>query len=200
MREAVGGRVVAARRRIGLTQVQLAQAVGVDGQTISKIERGLQTPTGTTLRGLSEVLRVSSSHLLGEGDGWGEVRASKATAPADLTQQGRRMIEEYLGSTHGRSAPKDVKARLREGQVFTSLGVTSPGWRDVEDLRNILERQSSQGAASPSALTARDGARKLGNSYRRGRTAQEDDASLAVEPLPRSAARKTKRPRKRRDG
>lgn len=166
LRKAVGRRVASVRRRLSLTQVQLAQAVGVDSQTISKIERGLQTPTGTTLRGLADVLRVSSSFLLGEGDlDTDEAAPLDSVEASDLTHQGRQVIEEYLGSTHGRSAPRSVKAQLRAGLVFASLGVRSPGWRDVDDLRNILERQSSKEAAGRSTLLTRDRTRKSGDGY-----------------------------------
>lgn len=137
IREAIGQRIAGARKRTNKTQAQLAAEVGVDSQTISKIERGLQTPMGTTLRGLSAALRVSSSWLLA-----GDERETRPSEEGRLPAAAKHAIEEYLQSTHGRTAPSEVRARLRSGTIFTTLGVTSPGWRDIDDLRNILERQT----------------------------------------------------------
>jgi transcriptional regulator with XRE-family HTH domain len=159
IREAIGSRIAGARKRTNRTQAQLAAEVGVDSQTISKIERGLQTPMGTTLRGLSEALGVSSSWLLA-----GERESAEAAAGVEerLPAAAKQVIDEYLQSTHGRTAPTEVKARLRSGSIFVSMGVMSPGWRDIDDLRNILERQvrSSHG----SLLTTHD--QKPTGSYR----------------------------------
>lgn len=59
-------RAAFARARAGLTQAQVAEAVGVNRKTISRIERGETRPRlGLALR-LADVLGVSFEELFGE--------------------------------------------------------------------------------------------------------------------------------------
>lgn len=55
--EELGKRVMAARRQMGLTQVELAEALQVDRTVITKIEGGLRTVDTLELARLSKVLR-----------------------------------------------------------------------------------------------------------------------------------------------
>lgn len=52
------------RVAIGLTQVGLAQKAQIDPQNLSKIERGLQSPSTDTLKKLALALGVSLSELI----------------------------------------------------------------------------------------------------------------------------------------
>jgi transcriptional regulator with XRE-family HTH domain len=61
-------RVAAARRRVGLTQAELAEASGVTDETISRIERGRYEPAVSTLFRLAEALDVSLDQLAQEQD------------------------------------------------------------------------------------------------------------------------------------
>ncbi|ARV65898.1 helix-turn-helix transcriptional regulator [Corynebacterium glutamicum] len=55
-RKALGQKLVKARKQRGVTQVQLAEASGVQQAEISKIERGLANPTFSTLESLASHL------------------------------------------------------------------------------------------------------------------------------------------------
>ena len=59
--------VSARRRELGLTQAQLAEALGVDTETLSRFERGKHLPSLKTLERLAALLVVPLSDLLVEG-------------------------------------------------------------------------------------------------------------------------------------
>lgn len=54
------------RKKKGLTQLELAEAVNVSRQAVSKWESGGGTPSTENLRGLSELYGVSVDYLLNE--------------------------------------------------------------------------------------------------------------------------------------
>lgn len=54
------------RRALGWSQVRLANQVGVQGETISRIERGLHMPSLKKLSELCRTLRVSLARLIAE--------------------------------------------------------------------------------------------------------------------------------------
>lgn len=60
-----GRRVAEARRRIGLTQHELASRVGVGRISIARIESGGQTPSVTVALALARVLGESVETLFG---------------------------------------------------------------------------------------------------------------------------------------
>jgi len=65
----LGERVLLSRRRAGLTQQELAVAVGVTTGTIARLEQGRTHHVSTkTLERMSRVLEVSADYLLGLSD------------------------------------------------------------------------------------------------------------------------------------
>lgn len=62
----LGERVAAARKRLGITQSELARRAELTPAAVWQIEHGDRQPTAETLRKLSEALKVSSDWLLGE--------------------------------------------------------------------------------------------------------------------------------------
>jgi transcriptional regulator with XRE-family HTH domain len=62
----IGPRVRVQRRLKGLTVDELARAIGVDKAHVSRIERGLKTPSIATMARLASALGVSIGHLVGE--------------------------------------------------------------------------------------------------------------------------------------
>lgn len=52
------------RRELGLTQLQLADRLGVSDKAVSKWERGLGSPEVSTLPRLSQVLGVDLARML----------------------------------------------------------------------------------------------------------------------------------------
>lgn len=61
------GRNVSSRRKaLALTQAQLAERLGVETETISRLERGTNLPSLQRLASLSEVLETSVAELLSQ--------------------------------------------------------------------------------------------------------------------------------------
>lgn len=64
-----GQRIITARRAAGLTQVQLAAAVGVPQQTISQWERGVAAPRDDRRPHLARALGITVAELFAYPDG-----------------------------------------------------------------------------------------------------------------------------------
>ena len=60
----LGGNLSERRKPLGWTQEMLAERVGVDAETISRIERGAHLPSLPTLDRLAVALRCSAGDLL----------------------------------------------------------------------------------------------------------------------------------------
>lgn len=61
----LGKRIRAERLHLQLTQVELARAIGVGSDTISKYERDQMVPSVPTLQSLARVFGVSMDELCG---------------------------------------------------------------------------------------------------------------------------------------
>lgn len=61
----VGAAAREARERLGLTQADVADRVGIAMEVYSRMERGKVLPSATTLRRLCGVLRIRADTLLG---------------------------------------------------------------------------------------------------------------------------------------
>jgi transcriptional regulator with XRE-family HTH domain len=88
------------RKRAGLTQEQLAEAIHVEVATISRYETGATLPSLVTLETVAVLLRVSIADLLGE----------KALSPLEEDEQIRVMLE--LLSSDERRAVLEVLTTL----------------------------------------------------------------------------------------
>ncbi|MFZ6813360.1 helix-turn-helix domain-containing protein [Undibacterium sp. Rencai35W] len=78
----IGKNVASKRKALGLTQEQLSAQVQVEVETISRMERGLHSPSLAMLELVSDVLHISISDLLDE------------QAPAKLTET--EVVATYL--------------------------------------------------------------------------------------------------------
>lgn len=78
----LGKRITTLRTRIGLTQVQLAEALGYSQQQILSFEKGRRKVPVSALPELSRSLGVSIDQLLGLDD-----KASKRGPPSKLQHQ-----------------------------------------------------------------------------------------------------------------
>ncbi len=74
---AFGNYICELRRKAGLTQTELAEAVGVTNKAVSKWENGRAKPTTDTLRKLSAVFSVSVEKLLELQSGTGQSEITK---------------------------------------------------------------------------------------------------------------------------
>lgn len=117
------GKVKQARRRLGLSQVELAEAASVSPATVVEIELGHRQPQGRTLRKLAAALGVEVASLIDEE----ETEAPKAQAPPqlegvaglpfDADQAAREAIEEAGAETEEErfAAIDEEYARRLEG-------------------------------------------------------------------------------------
>lgn len=64
-RRAVGARIKARRKQMGLTQAEVAQKLGIASQSVTNYESGKTDPSIRNLIALSAVLGVSTDYLLG---------------------------------------------------------------------------------------------------------------------------------------
>lgn len=65
MEETLGKRIIANRKRVGLTQDRLAEKLGVTAQAVSKWENDQSCPDITILPKLSEIFNITTDALLG---------------------------------------------------------------------------------------------------------------------------------------
>ena len=65
MEDTLGKRIVANRKRLGLTQDALAELLGVTAQAVSKWENDQSCPDIATLPRLAEIFGISTDELLG---------------------------------------------------------------------------------------------------------------------------------------
>lgn len=71
LKKEIGARFKLARMYRGLRQADLAEALGVHDITVSKWERGIQTPDADVIYRMCMLLGVSSDFLLGLSDDLG---------------------------------------------------------------------------------------------------------------------------------
>lgn len=96
---ALGGRIRAARDRVGVKQEHLAQAVGLSRTSITNIERGRQGVQAYLLVRIAEILGRSAVELLPTTLGSGSPMPDKVK---ELEPSKRAWAERVM-----RSAPKD---------------------------------------------------------------------------------------------
>ena len=84
MKYDIGSRLRKIREERGLSQRQLAEALGVSGSRVSNWEQGLNRPDADMLADLCRALKVSPSELLG-------VRL----AEDDFTEREKKLIYTY---------------------------------------------------------------------------------------------------------
>ena len=85
--EASGKRLKALRKQTGKTQEQVAEAVGLEPGTISRIERGAKGMSIDSLLMFSEIYRVSTDYIL---------KGNKTVAPSDaLLEELGALVQKY---------------------------------------------------------------------------------------------------------
>ncbi|MFY2560476.1 helix-turn-helix domain-containing protein [Corallococcus terminator] len=78
----LGGAARVARLRLGLTQGDVADRVGMAMEVYSRLERGKMLPRAQTLKRLCDALQVSSDTLLGVGRGGASLTPVSSRKPA----------------------------------------------------------------------------------------------------------------------
>ena len=87
--KASGKRLKALRKQVGKTQEQIAEAVGLEPGTISRIERGAKGMSIDSLLMFSEIYGVSTDYIL-KGD--------KSVAPSDALLKELGALEQKYKS------------------------------------------------------------------------------------------------------
>lgn len=116
----VGERLKAARRVAGLTQVEVGRRIGVTNVAVSKYERGLVTPDGERLVGLSQALGVPVAQLLRQE---ADLRLSVASFRwHPLKRRSRRAAEVVEAKVHDWLERYVVLEQLLDEQPRTTVG------------------------------------------------------------------------------
>lgn len=68
LKRLIGSRIAIARKAVELNQDQVAEAIGVHKQTISRWESGKRAPNGEEIRMLVELFGCSADFVLGLSD------------------------------------------------------------------------------------------------------------------------------------
>jgi len=105
---AIGARVRARRRMLGLSQTALGEELGVTFQQIQKYERGINRISGSTLIRLSKVLSVPAGSLLGDDEAPGE-----APPWAHLMKSGVAETVDALASVRSPAVRRQIVALAR---------------------------------------------------------------------------------------
>ncbi len=100
MKKTLGTKISNLRREAGLTQEELAEALGITAQAVSKWENDVTCPDISLLPALAKKLGVTTDYLLSDGD---EPPAVRYVAP-----ENRRGAEELM-----------LKMRVTEGESTT---------------------------------------------------------------------------------
>ncbi|WP_284509309.1 helix-turn-helix transcriptional regulator [Caballeronia sp. GAFFF2] len=113
----IGGAIAAARKRAGLTQSVVANAVGVEIQTISRLETGTISPTVHRLSQFAELFDCPIGSLFGEHRAAaGEDARSLSLLIADLPREDRRVILRIVSDAASLARAKDER-QYREAAI-----------------------------------------------------------------------------------
>lgn len=88
----IGRNIKVGRTRLGITQGQLAEALGIENVTVSRIETGAQLPSLDRLDDISQYLGVSLATLIGDAtqkDAFGDLFAEVVK---DLPQREKEFV------------------------------------------------------------------------------------------------------------
>lgn len=115
----IADRIKQLRKKKGVSQSQLAEAIGVKNNTVSTWERGTRKPDFDALQLLSNYFEVSFEYLLGSSDkeearvkpSQGELDSCALSAKADeikestellcrLSDKSRKIVEELIASIY----------------------------------------------------------------------------------------------------
>ncbi|WP_223640224.1 helix-turn-helix domain-containing protein [Corallococcus sp. EGB] len=109
-----------ARLRLGLTQADVAERVGIAMEVYSRMERGRMLPRAQTLRRLCDVLSVSADALLGVGPGSAQAQVRSPPRQEDSLEL-RRLVR-----TLRELEPPRLKAVARVVRTVVSVMPPKP--------------------------------------------------------------------------
>jgi transcriptional regulator with XRE-family HTH domain len=112
--QAIGVRIRARRKMLGLSQSDLAQRMGVTFQQIQKYERGANRVAGSRLTAAASALQTSVAWLVGEEEGGAPDADVEAVFTALGTPGALEMLQAYaaIGDSASRSALLGIAREL----------------------------------------------------------------------------------------
>ena len=113
-------KLLSLRKQQGLTQLELAQALRVSRQAISKWETGEATPSLENLKSLCQLYQIPLDELLGEGQPPAPEEAQENAIPLE-NQQEKTPAETGLPATDNPAAQEDTRRLL----PFVALGIVA---------------------------------------------------------------------------
>lgn len=104
LKKKLGGNMLAARRRVGLTQAEVARGVNMATEVYGRMERGLMLPSLPTLVRLGLTLEAEPSELLGRVDTV-PAAAQPRSSPSSSSWWTRLISGAYSGGSRAPDAP-----------------------------------------------------------------------------------------------
>lgn len=120
-------KIYQARKKAGLSQEALADALGVTRQAVSKWETGKSVPDTENLRRMAQVLAVSADYFLGEAPAPENVSGDPATLDAiDRVSQRMGLLFFIIGVAAIAlcSVVFLIRSLLGESHVYATIQVT----------------------------------------------------------------------------
>ena len=96
-----------ARKHSGMTQLQVAEALGVGQSTYKNYESGIREPNGDTIVMLANLFNVTTDYLLGRETGEPEA-IDKLAGEFNMSSLEKKILNNYL------SLPKNLRGDLME--------------------------------------------------------------------------------------
>lgn len=136
--ETLGKRIAELRRQRGLTQDQLAEAMNVSPQAVSKWENDLSCPDITMLPGLADYFHVTIDFLM-RGEPADEVRMVPAEQRKNVDDM---ILKLYVLSSDGDKVKMNLPLPLVQAAITLGVQPSVLGGKDVLkdiDLEAILK-------------------------------------------------------------
>ena len=122
----VGSNICMLRKSIGITQMELADKLGISFQAVSNWERGLSMPDISKLGELSELFKVSIDEILGNSGG--VLDGKRTSAIAESLLENRPVTDVTMEEI------EEIAPILHEDQVETLLNRAQENKPDLLDL------------------------------------------------------------------
>ena len=113
----MGGRLRIARRSVGLTQKQLAEALEVESITVSRWERGVTTPSLPRLRRIAEITETTVSDLVRAPDAATGHAVELAALREELAET-RELVDRIARTLDRLAEPRSAASSRSASQEF----------------------------------------------------------------------------------
>lgn len=127
---AVGARLRDAREAIGLTQEDVAAALGIPRTSVVSIEAGRRSVTALELRRLSRLYQRRTGWVLGEEQtpsaGEGTEAAALFRATAELSAQDKEQVLRFAEFLAGKNSPAPSRGRIVRRRIAGTSNAQAP--------------------------------------------------------------------------